>query len=114
MSMAYGAGVGALRSWAAMSWWQQGAASTSWASHSTARASASSVAVSQACRASTTSGARSSRAPEIEPTTNSASTPRSAATALLCSRDCSLTSTPVTTTGSSRTEVRKRCAAKVR
>ena len=28
VSMAYGEGVGVLRSWAAMSWWQQGAAST--------------------------------------------------------------------------------------
>ncbi len=40
-------------------------------------ASASSVAVSQACRASTTSGAGSSATPPMEPTTNSASTPRS-------------------------------------
>ena len=43
-----------------MSWWQHGAASTSAACHSTARASASSVAVSHACRASTTSGGSSS------------------------------------------------------
>ena len=56
MSIAYGAGVGALRSWAAMSWWQQGAARTSGVPHSIARASASSVAVSQACSARTTSG----------------------------------------------------------
>ena len=56
VSRAYGAGVVAVRSWAAMSWWQHGAASTRPAPHSTARANASSVAVSQACRASTTSG----------------------------------------------------------
>ena len=104
--MAYGEGVGALRIWAAMSWWQQGAASTSWAPQPTACASASSVAVSQACRASTTSGAGSRTTPPMVPTTNSASTPSSAATALLCSRDCSLTSTPVSRTGSLRTPVR--------
>ncbi len=40
-------------SWAATSWWQQGAASTTGASQATARARASSVAVSQACSAST-------------------------------------------------------------
>ena len=51
---------GRCRSCAEMSWWQHGAASTSPASHPTARASASSVAVSQACRASTTSGGSSS------------------------------------------------------
>ncbi len=74
---AYGAGVGARRSWAAMSWWQQGAASTSRASQPTARARASSVAVSQAWSASTTSGAGSTTASAMPPCTKVASTPSS-------------------------------------
>ena len=68
-----------------MSWWQHGAASTSGASQPTARASASSVAVSQACSASTTSGAGSSTASAMPPTTKSAAMPSPVATAVLWS-----------------------------
>ena len=64
-----------------MSWWQQGAASTRPAPHPTARANASSVAVSQACSASTTSGGCGRVASPIVPTTKSASMPSEAATA---------------------------------
>ena len=59
VSSSYGAGAGRARSCAARSWWQHGAASTQRAPQRTARASASSVAVSQACSASTRSGAGS-------------------------------------------------------
>ena len=69
VSSSYGAGAGRARSWAARSWWQQGAASTQRASQRTARASASSVAVSQACSASTRSGAGSTTASAMVPAT---------------------------------------------
>ena len=106
----------ARRSWAAMSWWQQGAASTSGASHAD-RARQRVVGRGVAGVQRQHHVGRPGRAPRRRsmPATKSASRPSPAATSLVVvAATARGTSTPVSRTGSPRTSLRNRWAAKVR